>query len=294
MSHLERTGYPTIARLPAIIGCKSCNVEDVYNLPDYTAKNDDTRKTGQGETLEAGILDLLDMNQKDAEDWIASYQNLLQGIDPKKIDVLYQHEDDQPTICVITPTIGRPTLRQTLESGAADLGPGDLWIVLGDGPQPEALEICKKIDFNCKPAFLESVAPLGDYGNSLRDQAMSIATQDYFIFLDDDDIFVPGAISIIKREIAEHYPRPIMFRMMNGNGEFLWRTREVTPGNVGGSMFCCPNTPGRLGTWANGSHHRSDFNFIKETLKLYGPGWRQNLFWSGDVIIHCRPGGGEG
>jgi hypothetical protein len=43
------------------------------------------------DTPEAGILDLLDMNKEDAEDWVSSYQNLLQGVDPQKIGVLYQH-----------------------------------------------------------------------------------------------------------------------------------------------------------------------------------------------------------
>jgi hypothetical protein len=43
------------------------------------------------DTPEAGILDLLDMNQEDAENWVSSYQNLLQGVDPQKIGVLYQH-----------------------------------------------------------------------------------------------------------------------------------------------------------------------------------------------------------
>lgn len=43
------------------------------------------------DTPEAGILDLLDMSKEDAEEWVASYQNLLQGIDPQKIGVLYQH-----------------------------------------------------------------------------------------------------------------------------------------------------------------------------------------------------------
>jgi hypothetical protein len=95
----------------------------------------------------------------------------------------------------------------------------DLWLVLGDGPQPEALEVCKQVPFNCQSAFLESAVSLGDYGNPLRDQAMSIATQDYFLFLDDDDVFAPNAIQVIKREIAEHFTRPIMFRMINGNGE---------------------------------------------------------------------------
>lgn len=195
----------------------------------------------------------------------------------------------QPSICIITPTIGRPTLRRTLESGAM-LVEHDEWLVMADGPQDAALIVSLAgIKLACGVKIIESEAKLGDYGNSLRDQAMSIATQDYFVFVDDDDIFAPNAIQIIKREIAEHHPRPIMFRMINGNGELLWRTREVTAGNIGGSMFCCPNVPGKLGTWANGAGHQSDLAFIEHTLKLYGPGWRQNLFWSGDVIVHCRP-----
>jgi hypothetical protein len=43
------------------------------------------------DTPEAGILDLIDMKKEDAEEWVASYQNLLQGIDPQKIGVLYHH-----------------------------------------------------------------------------------------------------------------------------------------------------------------------------------------------------------
>jgi glycosyltransferase involved in cell wall biosynthesis len=195
----------------------------------------------------------------------------------------------QPSICIITPTIGRATLRNTLES--AQIGPGDHWIVLADGPNEQAREIW----FNSPMArlngvfFAESLIRRGDYGNPLRDEAMNWATQDYFIFLDDDDVFAPGAVDIIKREIKEHYHRPIMFRMINGNGEILWKTREITPGNVGGSMLCCPNIKDKLGIWANGAGHRSDFEFIEGTLKNFGPGWRHHLFWSGEVIIHVRP-----
>lgn len=43
------------------------------------------------DTPEAGILDLIDISKKDAEEWVSSYQTLLQGIDPQKIGVLYQH-----------------------------------------------------------------------------------------------------------------------------------------------------------------------------------------------------------
>jgi len=43
------------------------------------------------DTPEAGILDLLDMDQESAAAWVSSYQTLLQGVDPLKIGVLYEH-----------------------------------------------------------------------------------------------------------------------------------------------------------------------------------------------------------
>lgn len=43
------------------------------------------------DTPEAGILDLMDLSEEDARDWVSSYGTLLQGIDPLKIGVLYKH-----------------------------------------------------------------------------------------------------------------------------------------------------------------------------------------------------------
>lgn len=192
----------------------------------------------------------------------------------------------QPTICIITPTIGRPSLRQTLES--VSLANNDHWIVVGDGPNTQARAIWASVP--TRGYYTETLTAYGDYGNALRDRAMMWATQDYLIFLDDDDVIVPGGIDIIKHEIKEHYPRPIIFKMRNGNGEILWKNREVTPGNVGAAMFCCPNRPDTFGKWTNGAGHRSDYEFIMATLKSYGPAWRQNIFWSDKVTVHCRPG----
>jgi len=43
------------------------------------------------DTPEAGILDLIDMEEQDAEDWIANAKALFTGIDGFKVPVLYQH-----------------------------------------------------------------------------------------------------------------------------------------------------------------------------------------------------------
>lgn len=44
------------------------------------------------DTPEVGILDLGDIDEESAKEWIKSWQDLLGGIDPFKIPVLYQHE----------------------------------------------------------------------------------------------------------------------------------------------------------------------------------------------------------
>lgn len=205
----------------------------------------------------------------------------------------------KPSICVITPTIGRPTLKRTLES--AVLSKDDIWYIIQDkkvsnhninGP---IFPLWRDL-VDARPwLFFLSPNLSSDYGNQLRDRAMKMypSRDYYFVFLDDDDIFMPNAIEIIKGEIAKHKPRPIIFKMINGNGEILWRNREVTPGNVGGSMFVCPNDPEKLGKWDNRQGHRSDYEFIRQTLENYGPGWRQEIVWSDKIIIRCRPERGE-
>lgn len=198
---------------------------------------------------------------------------------------------EAPSICVITPTLGRKTLYRALTS--ASLSMIDSWIVVLDDVKGDR-DVANSTFNNLSPTrpYLSIVSHVGltsEYGNKLRDLAMKMSNSDYFLFLDDDDIFAPHAMDIVKIEIAQSYPRPIIFSMINGNGEKLWKNREVTPGNVGSSMFCCPNIPGKLGVWDNGAGHRSDFEFIQTTLKMYGPGWRQRLVWSDKVIVECRP-----
>lgn len=44
------------------------------------------------DTPQVGILDLIDMEQSAAEEWVKSWRDMLTGIDPFKIPVLYEHE----------------------------------------------------------------------------------------------------------------------------------------------------------------------------------------------------------
>lgn len=67
------------------------------------------------DTPEAGVLDLMDMSQESATQWAQSHRELLTGIDPLKIGVLYEHEKAAqyisygrpPTDMLLTETINR-------------------------------------------------------------------------------------------------------------------------------------------------------------------------------------------
>lgn len=193
--------------------------------------------------------------------------------------------DKPPSICVITPTIGRPTLKRALES--ATPGSNDEWLVMGDGSQPQAKAAVSELQAQGRGdlKYFEGL-PSGNYGNTLRDIAMAMSDKDYFIFLDDDDIFIPDIWPKIKQEIARYAPYPVMFRMVQPEGGIIWKERIVTPGNISGSMFCVPNVPKKTADWGKFLGHGCDAKFIEATMNRWGV---RSLCWSGEIIIICKP-----
>lgn len=63
------------------------------------------------DTPEAGLLDLIDMEQESAEEWLSSFRELMSGIDPMKIGVLYQHQKAAEFI-----PFGRPPTEMMFDS----------------------------------------------------------------------------------------------------------------------------------------------------------------------------------
>jgi len=180
------------------------------------------------------------------------------------------------SLCIVTPTISRPTLARALRS--AVLSPGDEWLVIGDGSQPEAE--AQVAALNVPGMHYVEGPETHHYGNEQRDLAMSMARAAYFLFLDDDDIFLPGALERIRHYVDGS---PVMFRMHH-NGGIIWRDQMIAPGNTGGSMFCVPNVPGKFGRWGDSQAYTSDQQFILATMKHW-----PTLIWSGEIIVECNP-----
>lgn len=190
------------------------------------------------------------------------------------------------SLAVIIPTVGRVPLRSTLQSIAMqDIRPGDEVIVVSDG-------ICRDVvaawqEFNLPGRLIELAdGPHNDSGGTPREAGMAVAKSDYILFMDDDDVYVPGAWSKIRRAITANPGRPHMFRMKfmhRADGYVIWDNPHLICGNVSSQMICVPNIPGKLGTW--GKHYAGDCDFIQSTADLYG---KDSIVWNPEIICLYR------
>lgn len=156
------------------------------------------------------------------------------------------------TISFIIPTIGRPSLKDTLAS--IEIWPGDEVLVIEHHP------------------------PSGNWGNAERQEGTDKAKCDYIAYIDDDDVYVPGARQTMDEAIRqEPKDHPILFRIKYPNGRVLWDKKRVKNGNVSTQMILVPNVKEMLWGWDQ-SHSWADFWFISrwkwpaKTIK-----WREEI-----------------
>jgi hypothetical protein len=82
------------------------------------------------DTPEAGVLDLIDMSMDSASQWLSSFKSLVEGVDPMKIGVLYEHQTAAAWI-----PFGRPPTDMMFESVTgryARLTAAGYWLTLTD------------------------------------------------------------------------------------------------------------------------------------------------------------------
>lgn len=185
------------------------------------------------------------------------------------------------TFSIIVPTSGRVLLDRTLRSIVPQLEGEDEVIVVGDGPQPQAQTICRGFG---RVVYIEH-GPTHCFGNSQRQEGMRVATGDYLLFVDDDDVFVTGALQVV-REAARRWPgRPMLFRFIDHNGLVLWRDPVVREANVSTAQIVFPNRPEYLGTW--GDRYEGDYDFIRSTMDKW-PGGDDAVVWRPNILIDAR------
>jgi glycosyltransferase involved in cell wall biosynthesis len=173
----------------------------------------------------------------------------------------------EPTLSIIVATRGRKTLKRTLRSISRQLQPGDEVLVLCDDS--------------------------GDKGHTARMKVMPRARGSHLAFIDDDDVYAPGALEKLRQFARENPGRIGIFKMKHPVGTTHWREGEpvLRYANVSTQTFLVPNVPGKLGRWKPGGRPRpggggyaGDFVFITETAELQG----EPIFVD-EVTVFARP-----
>lgn len=168
-------------------------------------------------------------------------------------------------ISIIIPTLGRPSLDRTIKSIRGQLRDGDEVLIVSDGPRPEA----QALALSAGASFRFFEGPLTrKWGHAQRMLGMKEAVGDYLAFMDDDDIYLPGALDSMRRGIEETGAGLLLFRMIYYS-RVLWDRPLIVYGNVSTQMVVVRNDPERLGAWAprldTPEGEGADFIFISDT-----------------------------
>lgn len=189
------------------------------------------------------------------------------------------------SLAIIVPTIGRPTLAATLRSIAEQVDAVDRVVVVADGPCQAARDTwgrIVKLGSRCNGWSYHERGPYRDWGHGLRNEALdSIITATHVATIDDDDVYEPGALELMRDACCE---RPVIFRMRYGRGHEahgleLWRIPQILGGNVGTPMVVAPVCGARFG-----SSYTGELDYYRAlTAELGEPIWRD------EVTVHVRP-----
>ncbi len=173
----------------------------------------------------------------------------------EKLHLWHEFTREKPTISFIVPTTGRVSIEKTLAS--IEKWPGDEILVIKHDP------------------------PSKNWGNAERQEGTDKAKGDYLAYINDDDVYVPGARSIMDKAIRENpQGNPILFKIKYPNGRILWHKKWVKNGNVNTQMILIQNNKDMLYHWDQ-KHTWADYQFINH--------WKwpaKSIDWREEIIVN--------
>lgn len=199
-------------------------------------------------------------------------------------------------LSIIIPTIGRATLNDTLRSLREQYNEADILhnrtvldiIVVGDSHNNDFAASLSSVSPLCREydaKYYEFDGGQHCYGHPQRNYGQAIATTPWLAYLQDDDIWTEGALTVILDSIKRLPHCPRLFRTHTWQCGVVWKRQELYEGNIDANCIVVPNIPTKLGTWA--MRYAGDFDFIKETCAL----WDNEVIWEEYVIARGRPNG---
>jgi len=165
-------------------------------------------------------------------------------------------------LSIVVATAGRPTLDRALASATRQMVPGDELVVVFDDS--------------------------GDAGDTPRNRVLGSLRGTHVTFLDDDDVYRPGALEAIRRFARANPGRVGIFRINRGEYGTVWQEDARELAHTATAMYVVPNVPGRVGRFGRAPGlppgRVGDLRFIVETVALQG-----DPVWCEDVTQEINP-----
>lgn len=185
------------------------------------------------------------------------------------------------SLTVVVATVGRKSLRATLDSFGPDLHPGDFVHICMDGRSDGVRWVAHEMaDKYWGKWFYHEGENLGFWGHAVRNQILPVCGTDLIWHLDDDDVAAPGALNAIRH--SEGAWTIFRMRFMKGHpasGVVCWRNKVLRRGDIGTPMIVAPPSNARFALEYGG-----DFAYAEGLRKELGePSWDER------VIALIRP-----
>jgi len=210
-------------------------------------------------------------------------------------------------ITIIIPTVGRPSLYDTLIALAPQMIDGDRVMVMCDLPVAynRVSDMARGVKFATKAKGTWRCYPttkqLGAFGHRQRNRALNLLCEltvrpDWVWSIDDDDEPAFGALDFIRARIEEHGNRPLVFRMRYGvghhaNGMVLPHRNQIAIGDIGTPMIVAPLCPAEFGLRStdslgrdHGEGYCGDYEYAKMLEEELGA-----PVWCDEIIAEIRP-----
>jgi hypothetical protein len=191
----------------------------------------------------------------------------------------------ESTLSIIIPTLGRETLRDTILSVDAQMRDDDEVIVVCDkthgNPDAAARVLTDVLHDGARrrrfTLYTNDATPAQGIGGTQRALGIARARGTHLAFMDDDDVYAPGALDAMRRWACGV---PVIFRMDHPALGVVWKEQRLVYGNVGMPMVVVPRDDGRLGNFRPYAEdgHGTDFAFVQGCVERMGaPVWREEV-----------------
>lgn len=123
--------------------------------------------------------------------------------------------DDVVSFNIIMTSMGdRPTLQDSLRSLLPQLRPEDYITLISDANHVTVAEVFTHEPCNCTKLLIANVNPLGWWGHGSRTRWQRLLPGAFHMNADDDDLYPPNAMALIRHHVRDLSATMYVFRMV--------------------------------------------------------------------------------